>query len=177
MQGVQRRLSAALLLNTEGVATMAIAWVVFRENVARKLMLGAFAILAGAVLLSWDGHGVSVDASALLVVGARVAWGIDNNVTRKISSDRSRGDRHAQGADRRVAPTSRWPSLTGATFLRRSCDCNGGRRGRPSSASASASSRLFWRCVIWGRACTGAYYALAPFHRSGPRHCACSANR
>src|SRR6185437_6091897 len=30
--------SAALLLNVEGLATMAIAWVVFRENVDRRLL-------------------------------------------------------------------------------------------------------------------------------------------
>ena len=78
--------SAALLLNVEGLATMAIAWIVFDENVDRRLMLGAFAILAGAVLLSWQGHGVSFDSGALLVVGACVAWGIDNNFTRKISA-------------------------------------------------------------------------------------------
>ena len=39
--------SAALLLNLEGLATMAIAWMVFRENVDRRLLLGAAAILAG----------------------------------------------------------------------------------------------------------------------------------
>jgi len=78
--------SAALLLNMEGLATMAIAWVAFQENVDRKLIFGAFAILAGALLLSWDGQSVSVDAGALLVVGACVAWGIDNNFTRKISA-------------------------------------------------------------------------------------------
>ena len=61
------------------LATMAIAWVVSWVNVDRRLMLGAFAILAGAALLSWDGHGISVDAGALLVMGACVAWGVDNN--------------------------------------------------------------------------------------------------
>ena len=45
--------TGALLLNTEGLATMAIAWVVFRENVDRRIFLGAMAILAGALLLSW----------------------------------------------------------------------------------------------------------------------------
>ena len=45
--------SAALLLNLEGLATMAIAWLAFRENVDRRLLLGAAVILAGAVLLSW----------------------------------------------------------------------------------------------------------------------------
>jgi len=47
--------SAALLLNVEGLATMGIAWVVFRENVDRRLLAGAAAILAGALLLSWRG--------------------------------------------------------------------------------------------------------------------------
>lgn len=46
---------ASLLLNLEGVATMGIAWVVFREYVDRRLLLGAFAILSGAALLSWQG--------------------------------------------------------------------------------------------------------------------------
>lgn len=78
--------NAALLLNLEGLATMAIAWLVFRENVDRRLLIGAFAILAGAVLLSWQGTGVSLDPGALLIAGACLAWGIDNNVTRKISA-------------------------------------------------------------------------------------------
>jgi len=32
---------------------MTIAWLVLRENVDRRIFLGAMAILAGAVLLSW----------------------------------------------------------------------------------------------------------------------------
>src|SRR5206468_9982736 len=47
--------TAALLLNLEGLATMAIAWLTFRENVDRRLLLGAFAILAGAGVLTWSG--------------------------------------------------------------------------------------------------------------------------
>ena len=38
-----------------GLATMAIAWLTFRENVDRCLLPGAAAILAGAVVLSWQG--------------------------------------------------------------------------------------------------------------------------
>ena len=78
--------SAALLLNLEGLATMAIAWVVFKENVDRRLLLGAFAILAGAVLLSWRGGPAGLGLGALAIAGACVAWGIDNNLTRKLSS-------------------------------------------------------------------------------------------
>jgi drug/metabolite transporter (DMT)-like permease len=76
---------ASLLLNLEGLATMSIAWLVFHENVDRRLLFGAFAILSGAVLLSWEG-GASLDPGAVLVAAACVAWGIDNNLTRKLSS-------------------------------------------------------------------------------------------
>ena len=78
--------SAALLLNVEGLATLAIAWVVFRENVDRRLLFGALAILAGALALSWRGGPAGVGLGALAIVGACIAWGIDNNLTRKLSS-------------------------------------------------------------------------------------------
>lgn len=77
--------SASLLLNLEGVATMAIAWIAFRENVDRRLLLGALAILAGAALLSWQGR-ATLDLGAMLIAGACLCWGIDNNLTRKLSS-------------------------------------------------------------------------------------------
>jgi drug/metabolite transporter (DMT)-like permease len=76
---------ASLLLNLEGLATMAIAWVVFHENVDRRLLWGVFAILAGAVLLSWQGQ-ATFQWGALLIAGACLCWGIDNNLTRKLSS-------------------------------------------------------------------------------------------
>ncbi len=78
--------SAALLLNLEGLATMAIAWLVFRENADWRVFLGALAILAGAVPLAWRGGEFHLDPGALLVAGACVAWGIDNNLTRKLSA-------------------------------------------------------------------------------------------
>jgi drug/metabolite transporter (DMT)-like permease len=78
--------NGALLLNLEGLATMAIAWLVYKEYVDRRLFTGAIAILAGAVLLSWNGEGVRFDAGALLVAAACLCWGIDNNLTRKISA-------------------------------------------------------------------------------------------
>ena len=78
--------SGSLLLNLEGLATMGIAWVAFRENVDGRLLAGAAAILAGALVLSWQGTGVSLDGGGLLIAGACLAWGIDNNLTRKLSS-------------------------------------------------------------------------------------------
>jgi drug/metabolite transporter (DMT)-like permease len=78
--------SASLLLNVEGLATMAIAWIVFRENVDRRLLIGAFAILAGALVLSWRGGPMGAGWGALAIVGACLAWAIDNNLTRRLSS-------------------------------------------------------------------------------------------
>jgi len=78
--------SAALLLNIEGLATMGLAWVVFRENVDRRLLAGAAAILAGAVLLAWTGGPAGLGLGSLAILGACFAWGVDNNLTRKLSS-------------------------------------------------------------------------------------------
>jgi drug/metabolite transporter (DMT)-like permease len=75
---------ASLLLNLEGVATMLLAWIVFHEHVDRWLVFGALAIVGGAVLLSWGGA-LKVDAGALLIAGACLCWGIDNNLTRALS--------------------------------------------------------------------------------------------
>jgi len=67
---------ASLLLNLEGLATMGIAWGVFRESVDGRLLVGAFSILAGAGVLSWQGHasfqcGQGATARLLLLYTAR----------------------------------------------------------------------------------------------------------
>ncbi len=74
------------MLNLESIATMAIAWLLFRENVDRRLLFGALAIVLGAIALSWQGQGVSLDVGGALIAGACLCWGIDNNLTRKLSS-------------------------------------------------------------------------------------------
>lgn len=78
--------SGALLLNLEGLATMAIAWLAFRENVDRRLLLGAAAILVGTAILSWQGGDLRFDSGVALIAGACLAWGVDNNLSRKLSS-------------------------------------------------------------------------------------------
>jgi drug/metabolite transporter (DMT)-like permease len=78
--------TGSLLLNLESIATMAIAWLVLRENVDQRLLIGAGAIVAGAAILSWTGTGLSLDAGGLLVAAACLCWGIDNNLTRKLSA-------------------------------------------------------------------------------------------
>jgi len=76
----------ALLLNLEGVFTALLAWFVFREHFDARIALGMAAIAAGACVLAWDSSaGLAVDAGALLVAAASLAWAIDNNLTRRIS--------------------------------------------------------------------------------------------
>ena len=77
---------ASLLLNAEGIFTAVLAWVVFKENFDRRIAVGMAAIAAGAVILSWPSE-VSFAGlwPALSVLGACFAWGIDNNLTRKVS--------------------------------------------------------------------------------------------
>lgn len=78
---------AALLLNAEAVFTAVIAWVVFRENVDRRVAIGLLAIVAGAAMLSWpqrlDAPGA---VPAFLVLAACAAWALDNNLTRKVAA-------------------------------------------------------------------------------------------
>jgi drug/metabolite transporter (DMT)-like permease len=76
--------TTALLLNLEAVATLMLAWIAFHEHVDRRLLLGAAAIVGGAVLLSWGGP-VRGGWGTLAVGGACVAWALDNNLTRKLS--------------------------------------------------------------------------------------------
>jgi drug/metabolite transporter (DMT)-like permease len=45
--------SASLLLNLEAVFTSLIAWIVFRENADRRLVLGMTLIVAGGAVLVW----------------------------------------------------------------------------------------------------------------------------
>jgi drug/metabolite transporter (DMT)-like permease len=78
--------SASLLLNAEGVFTALLAWFAFRENVDVRIALGFAAIVAGAVILSWpSGHSTISLYAAIPILAACLAWGIDNNLTRKIS--------------------------------------------------------------------------------------------
>ena len=77
---------ASLLLNAEGVFTALLAWFVFRENFDRRIALGMVLIVAGAIVLSWRGDaGFGVGLPELAVLGACLAWAIDNNLTRKVS--------------------------------------------------------------------------------------------
>ncbi len=78
--------TASLLLTLEGAATAFIAWFVFHENVDRRVALGMLCLIAGAGVLAWSGAPAFASVlGPLAIVGACVAWGLDNNLTRKVS--------------------------------------------------------------------------------------------
>jgi drug/metabolite transporter (DMT)-like permease len=78
--------TASLLLTLEGAATALMAWFIFHENFDRRIAVGMASIVAGAAILSWSGV-PSFDSIAgpLAIAGACVSWGLDNNLTRKVS--------------------------------------------------------------------------------------------
>ena len=78
--------AASLLLTLEGAATALIAWFIFRENFDRRIALGMCCLMTGAAVLSWSGTPtVNGLIGPLAIVGACLAWGLDNNLTRKVS--------------------------------------------------------------------------------------------
>lgn len=90
MSGLARTPAAAasLLLNLEAVLTALLAWVVFRENTDRRVVLGMVLIVAGAAVLAGRGRSLapSVGWGAPLIALACLCWAVDNNLTRKVSA-------------------------------------------------------------------------------------------
>jgi len=78
---------ASLLLNAEGVFTTLLAWFAFKENFDRRIALGMASVMAGALILNWPTQRIELSSvwPALLVLGACLAWALDNNLTRKVS--------------------------------------------------------------------------------------------
>ncbi len=79
--------AASLFLNLEGVFTALLAWIVFHENVDRRIALGMAAIVAGGALLAWQGRLEWGSLSGPLAIAAAcLCWAIDNNLTQKVSA-------------------------------------------------------------------------------------------
>lgn len=87
MQGLTRTSAsnASLLLNLEAVMTALMAWLVFREAVDRRLVIGMLLIVSGGAVLAWPRTGGMLHG-ALAIAAACLCWGIDNNLTRKVSA-------------------------------------------------------------------------------------------
>ena len=79
--------TASLFLNLESVLTAVLAWLVFRENTDRRIVLGMVLIVAGGAVLAWPtGDASASGIGPLALAGACLAWAIDNNLTRKVSA-------------------------------------------------------------------------------------------
>jgi drug/metabolite transporter (DMT)-like permease len=162
MLGISRSSAStsSLLLNLEGLATMVIAWIVYRENADRRLLLGALAILAGAVVLTAKGWSPDLNLGSLFIAGACLCWGLDNNFTRKISA-----------ADPAVITSIK--GLAGGAANLSIAALNGASLPSPGFAFAAmilgflgigVSLVMFILAMRYlGTARTGAYYSLAPF--------------
>lgn len=152
---------ASLLLNAEGVFTALLAWFAFHENFDRRIALGMAAIVIGAVVLSWPGEARFGDVwPALAVLGTCLAWGFDNNLTRKVSLTDATWLASIKGLSAGVvnlllafALGAAWPPL-------------------PKVASALLVGLLAYGVSLTlfviglrhlGTARTGAYFSVAPF--------------
>ncbi len=82
---------AGLLLNFEAVFTVLLGVLLSGEILGRRGGAGAAAVIAGAALLSLSGADAGAVGNVrwtgiLLVVGACALWGLDNNLTQRVSA-------------------------------------------------------------------------------------------
>lgn len=84
--------SASLLLNLEVVFTAILAWVVFKEPAGSRVVFGLCAIFAGGLSLVWPASLTPKGSvyALLAIVAACLCWGLDNNLTRRISASDAR---------------------------------------------------------------------------------------
>lgn len=80
--------TASLMLNLEAVLTAFLAWVVFKENADRRIVVGMVAIITGGAVLAWPDETAQAHdwLGPLAVALACLCWAIDNNLTRKVSA-------------------------------------------------------------------------------------------
>lgn len=157
--------SASLLLNLEGVFTALLAWVVFKENVDRRIAFGMLLILIAGSLLVWPASMALGDVSgALMITAACACWAVDNNLTRHVSMHDPMLVAGTKGLVAGVVNTGialtmgnvlpAWPHLALAGLL-----------GFLGYGVSLALFVLALRHV--GAARTGAYFSLAPFIGAG----------
>ena len=86
-------INASLLLNAESLFTALMAFVFLNERGARREYLGILMLLVGVVFVTTNGEfqrlSLTENVSGnLLIVGACLFWGIDNNLSRFLSKKR-----------------------------------------------------------------------------------------
>jgi drug/metabolite transporter (DMT)-like permease len=86
--GLQRASASAasLLLNLETVFTTLVAVLFFREWIGRRGVAALALIVGGAAALTFERGGATTSlVGPLAVAGACAAWGLDNNLTQRLS--------------------------------------------------------------------------------------------
>ena len=79
--------ATSLLLNLEGIFTAVIAVIFFDEKAGKRLWLALMCMTVAGVFLTWDSSQSKFNfLGPLLVTFAMLCWGIDNNLTRNIST-------------------------------------------------------------------------------------------
>jgi drug/metabolite transporter (DMT)-like permease len=153
--------AASLLLNLEAVFTALIAWLVFRENVDRRIFLGMAAIVAGGVVLSSaEVPSASGMAGTLLIAGACLCWALDNNFTRRISG----GDAVTLAAVKGLVAGSVNLTLALAQGASLPAAAPGAAAAALGFVGYGISLVLFILALRdLGTARTGAYFSVAPF--------------
>ena len=152
---------ASLLLNAEGVFSVLLAWFVFKENFDRRIAFGMALIVSGAVVLSWpDKAEFGVVRPTLAVLGACLAWGIDNNLTRKVSLSDATFVAMTKGLAAGVVNTG-LALLAGGTLPGMKFLIAAGGLGFLSYGISLALFVVALRNL--GTARTGAYFSTAPF--------------
>ncbi|WP_298032596.1 DMT family transporter [uncultured Dysosmobacter sp.] len=92
MAGIARTTSGnvSLLNNFEIVATSVIALVIFKEAISKKLWCAIFLVTLASAILSFENAGAfTFNTGSLLVLGACLCWGFENNCTKMLSSKSS----------------------------------------------------------------------------------------
>lgn len=80
-------ISGALLLNLEAPLTALVATIVFKEHLGRRGVVAMALIVAGAMALARPSADGTTDAlGGLAVAGACLAWGLENNLTARLSA-------------------------------------------------------------------------------------------
>jgi drug/metabolite transporter (DMT)-like permease len=79
--------TASILLNFEAASTAIIAGIFFREHIGKKVIIAISILTIASLILTFNFSGnFGISWGALLILLACVLWGIDNNLTRNISS-------------------------------------------------------------------------------------------
>ncbi len=79
--------NVSLLNNFEIVATSIIALVIFGEVITKRLWSAIFMVTVASIILSFEGKDAFVfNNGSIMVLGACVCWGFENNCTRMLSN-------------------------------------------------------------------------------------------